>query len=62
MTILFLATVITGFAEGHIHPGDSGHHTVIAILFVISTVTHAAINRKAFARHFNSPAQKPAVK
>jgi hypothetical protein len=52
MLFLFFATVITGFAEGHIHPGQSGIHTVLAVLFVISTVTHMVVNRKSLVRHF----------
>jgi hypothetical protein len=61
MVVLFLLTVITGFAESHVHPGDPGIHTVFAILFVTSILVHVVINRKAFARHFFSkaPSGKP---
>lgn len=52
MLFLFLACIITGFAESHVHPGTSGIHTVLAILFVVSAFTHIAVNRKAFIRHF----------
>jgi hypothetical protein len=58
MVILFFATVITGFAEAHVHPGRSGIHTPLAILFVVSALSHGAINRKSLARHFGSAAKK----
>jgi hypothetical protein len=52
MMALFFLTIVTGFAESHVHPGQSGIHTVMAILFIASTMTHIIINRKAFVRHF----------
>ncbi len=52
MIALFSMTIFTGFAEGHVHPGKSGIHTVLAILFVASTLAHVIINRKAFMRYF----------
>jgi hypothetical protein len=58
MLILFLLTVITGFAEAHVHPGQSGIHTPLAILFILSSVFHIVINRKPFARHFTGTPQK----
>jgi hypothetical protein len=54
MVILFIATIITGIAEGHVHPGRSGVHTVMAVLFIITALTHVAVNRKSFFRHFMS--------
>jgi len=53
MAVFFLFTVITGVAESHIHPGQSGSHTVISIFFVISILVHILINRKAFVRYFS---------
>jgi hypothetical protein len=47
MMALFLITVISGFAESHVHPGNTGIHTVMAVLFVVSTLAHGVINRKA---------------
>ena len=61
MAVSFLATVITGFAESHVHPGSAGFHTVVAIIFVISTLTHVVINRKLMARHLMNPAKKEAT-
>ena len=54
MAILFLATIVTGIAEGHVHPGNSGSHIVVAILFIASTITHIVINRKAFVRYLST--------
>ncbi|POZ59390.1 hypothetical protein C1O63_0703 [Dehalococcoides mccartyi] len=34
MAVLFLATIITGIAEAHVHPGNSGHHVAVAIAFI----------------------------
>jgi hypothetical protein len=51
MGILFLVTIISGIAESHVHPGNSGLHTVVAVLFVISIIIHVAINRKSFSRY-----------
>jgi hypothetical protein len=51
MGVLFLITIITGFAESHVHPGDAGLHTVVAVLFIASILVHAVINRKALARY-----------
>jgi hypothetical protein len=55
---LFLATFITGFAEPHINPGDAGHHTLIAILFMIFVFIHFALNLKAFTRYLGGPSKK----
>jgi hypothetical protein len=62
MAVLFLATFISGFAEAHVHPGDSGHHTVIAILFMITICAHVSINFKAFTRYFGTPVKKSIAK
>ena len=51
MGISFLLTVITGFAEAHVHPGESGIHTPLAIIFIAATVVHAALNFKAMRRY-----------
>jgi len=58
MVLLFLATIITGILEPHLHPGDAGHHIVIAILFIVAVLTHVVVNRKPFARHFLGPGKK----
>jgi hypothetical protein len=52
MMLLFLATIITAVAELHVHPGSSGHHIIMALLFVAATLTHVWINRKPFTRYF----------
>jgi hypothetical protein len=52
MGILFLVTIISGIVESHVHPGNSGLHTVVAVLFIASIVIHVAINRKSFTRYF----------
>jgi len=54
---LFLITVFSGFVESQIHPGNSGIHTVTAVLFVVSTLVHGVINRKAIFRHLTGPAR-----
>lgn len=53
MVVLFLATVITGIAESHVHPGSSGHHVFISVPFLISVCVHVWLNRKAFIKHFS---------
>jgi len=58
MAAFFFFTIITGIAESHIHPGHSGSHTVIAIIFIVSTLVHILINRKAFVRYFSSKTLK----
>jgi hypothetical protein len=58
MAILFLVTVITGFAESHVHPGDSGHHTVISILFMLVVFAHMTLNSKTFGRYLSVPSKK----
>jgi hypothetical protein len=58
MVVLFFTTAITGFVEAHVHPGQSGIHTPLAVLFVIFAITHGALNRKAMAKHFASTAKK----
>jgi hypothetical protein len=59
MVILFFLTVITGFAESRVHPGESGVHTFLAVLFVVSAFTHAVINRKVFFRYLSGRDKKP---
>jgi len=58
MVVLFFLTVITGFAKSRVHPGESGIHTVLAVLFVVSTFTHAVINRKAFFKYLAVSSKK----
>jgi hypothetical protein len=58
MAAFFIFTVITGIAESHIHPGRSGSHTVIAVIFIVSTSVHILINRKAFFRYFSGKTLK----
>jgi hypothetical protein len=58
MVFLFLVTAVTGFAEAHVHPGRSGIHVVIAVLFVVFALVHGAINRKSLARHFSGAVKK----
>jgi hypothetical protein len=52
MVALFFITIITGFAESHVHPGESGVHTVLAILLIVAAFSHALVNRKAFLKYF----------
>jgi hypothetical protein len=52
MGILFVVTVVSGIAELHVHPGQSGLHTVAAVLLVTITLIHVIINRKAISRYF----------
>jgi hypothetical protein len=52
MVGLLLAAIITGIAESHVHPGSSGSHTVLSILFITLTFIHIIINRKALVRYF----------
>ena len=56
--VLFLLTVITGIAESHVHPGNTGVHVVMAILFIASTLAHVVVNRKPFARYLMGSAKK----
>lgn len=51
MALFFLLTVFSAIAEAHVHPGSSGTHTIFAILFIVATLGHVAINRKAFVKH-----------
>ncbi|AMU87348.1 hypothetical protein [Dehalococcoides mccartyi] len=53
MAVLFLATIITGIAEAHVHPGHSGHHVAVAIAFIASILIHVGLNRKSFARYLS---------
>jgi len=62
MALLFLLTIVTGIAESYVHPGQSGIHTVMAILFIIIILIHIIINRKALVRYFfakTPKAEKP---
>jgi len=53
--LLFLATIFTGIAELHVHPGSAGSHVFIAVLLIASTLIHVIINRKSFIRYFTRP-------
>ncbi|AAW39202.1 hypothetical protein X793_07195 [Dehalococcoides mccartyi CG4] len=53
MAVLFLATIITGIAEAHVHPGNSGHHVAVAIAFIASILIHLVLNRKSFSRYLS---------
>ena len=52
MVVLFFLTIITGIAEGHVHPGRSGVHTPIAVFFIAAALTHVVVNHKPFLRYF----------
>ncbi len=58
MAVLFSVTVISGIAEAHVHPGSSGLHTIMAVLFIVSILTHIVVNRKALARYLTTPAKQ----
>ena len=53
MVVLFLATIVTGIAELHVHSDSSAHHVFIAVLFFISVCVHSWLNRKALIKHFS---------
>ncbi|MCF7635016.1 MAG: hypothetical protein LLF82_000494 [Dehalococcoides mccartyi] len=53
MAVLFLATIITGIAEAHVHPGNSSHHVAVAIAFIASILIHLVLNRKSFSRYLS---------
>jgi hypothetical protein len=57
MVILFVATIITGFASSNVNPDGGGPHTGVAILFIISTIAHSVVNRKLLVRHVLGPAK-----
>jgi hypothetical protein len=59
MILLFLIAIVTGFAEAHIHPVRSGIHTILAILFIISTLIHVILNRKPLARYLARLVKNP---
>jgi hypothetical protein len=46
MAVLFLLTVISGLAAWITHTADADLHLVLAILFILSAVTHIILNRK----------------
>jgi hypothetical protein len=58
MVLLFLAMLITGLAESNAHAGSAGFYTPLAILFVVSTLTHIVVNRKPMVRHLMIQAKK----
>lgn len=62
MAVTFLITVITGFVEPHINPGDSGHHIVFAILFLLLAVIHFVLNYRVFLPYFSVSSKKAAAK
>jgi hypothetical protein len=56
--LLFVATIITGFAGSGVHEGDGGPHTGVAIFFIISTLTHVVVNRKSLIKHLAGSVEK----
>jgi hypothetical protein len=53
MLVLFILTILTGVAESNPrHAGPAVAHIGITILFIITVLTHAWVNRKAFRRYF----------
>jgi hypothetical protein len=62
MAVLFFVSVITGFAESHVHPGSSGHHTVFSVLFMVVVFAHMALNSRAFRSYLFSSVKKTVEK
>jgi hypothetical protein len=58
MALFFLLTIVSAVAEAHVHPGRSGAHTVFAILFIVLTLAHVIINRKAFRKNITGTSKK----
>ncbi|HOW85211.1 MAG TPA: hypothetical protein P5119_08820 [Candidatus Aminicenantes bacterium] len=50
MFVLFIATIVVAVVEGRLHPGRAEHHVLVAGAFIIVTVIHIVLNRKALAR------------
>jgi len=47
-----LLTIIIGIAEAHVHPGTlPGAHIFVASLFVLVTIVHLILNRKAVLKY-----------
>lgn len=62
MAVLFLVTFITGLAESHVHPGQSGIHTPLAIILFALGITHFSLNFKAFKKYLGLTDKKIAEK
>jgi hypothetical protein len=61
MAVLFILTIITGIGESNpSHGGPAVAHITIVIMFIISILVHAWLNRKACLKYFNS-SKKPAT-
>ncbi len=58
MMVLFLFTIVSGILEAHMHPGRAELHTGVAILFIVSALTHAVVNRKPLARYLTASTKK----
>ena len=58
LAILFLAAIISGFAESHVHPGSAGHHTAISLIFAALIFFHVALNFKALTRYLIGSSKK----
>ena len=52
MFVLFIATIVVAVVESHVHPGRAEHHVLITGAFIIVTVIHIVLNRKALVRQF----------
>ncbi|GEM_PF-1039011 len=60
MALLFLAAVISGAAEAHAHPGQAGHHAILAGVFALFVIVHIAFHFKAILRSFKGSGKKSA--
>jgi len=58
MVVLFLATIFSGLAESHVHYGRPGLHIFIAVLFILATLAHTIVNRRAPARNLMGAPKK----
>jgi hypothetical protein len=56
--LLFIATIITGFAVTDVHRTDGGPHTGVAILFILATLAHVVVNRKSMIKHLIGSTKK----
>ncbi len=58
MVVLFVISFVTGLAESHVHPGESGIHTPFAVAFGAVTIVHVILNLKPLARYFRGQPKK----
>jgi hypothetical protein len=55
MLVLFILTIITGIGESSPqHTGPAVAHIMVVVLFILSVLAHAWLNRKALRRYFIS--------